>query len=163
MEQIMFAGILLSAIVLFATRVLPYEATSILVLVSLALTGILTPQQALSGFSNPATITIAAMFVLSAGLIRTGALEFLVGLLRRGAGQSTVRLLALLAIVVGLSSAFLNNTPIVVMMIPVALALSRQTDVKPSKLLLPISYFAILGGTCTVIGTSMPQIRGQSE
>ncbi|NNE44078.1 MAG: SLC13 family permease [Gemmatimonadetes bacterium] len=154
MEQIIFAGILLSAITLFATRVLPFEATSVLVLVSLALTGILTPQQALSGFSNPATITIAAMFVLSAGLIRTGALEFLVRLLRSTAKQSAFRLLVMLAIVVGLSSAFLNNTPIVVMMIPVALALSRQTDVKPSKLLLPISYFAILGGTCTVIGTS---------
>jgi di/tricarboxylate transporter len=154
MEQVLFTAILLAAVVLFATRLLPFEATSILTIAALALAGILTPEQALSGFSSPATITIAAMFVLSAGLIRTGALEFLVGLLRSRAGHNIPRLMILLSVVVGLSSAFLNNTPVVVMMIPVALALSRQTEVQPSKLLLPISYFAILGGTCTVIGTS---------
>jgi di/tricarboxylate transporter len=94
------------------------------------------------------------MFVLSAGLIRTGALEFLVQFMRRGARGSVTRLIIMLAIVVGLSSAFLNNTPVVVMIVPVALALARQCSVPPSKILLPVSYFAILGGTCTLIGTS---------
>jgi len=154
LEQILFAVILVATITLFATRLIPYEATSVLVIVALAVTGILTPEEAMSGFSNPATVTIAGMFVLSAGLIRTGALEFLVRLLREGSGHNVPRMVLLMAVAVGFSSAFLNNTPVVVMMIPITLALSRQVEVKPSKLLLPISYFAILGGTCTVIGTS---------
>ncbi|HMB69439.1 MAG TPA: SLC13 family permease [bacterium] len=154
MEQIVYTVILVATVTLFAIRLIPYEATSILAIAALALTGILTPDEALSGFSSPATVTIAAMFVLSAGLIKTGALEFLVRLLRRGSGHNLTRLVLLMAVAVCLSSAFLNNTPVVVMMIPVTLALTRQVDVKPSKLLLPISYFAILGGTCTVIGTS---------
>ncbi len=154
MDQLLFVLILLAAVVLFATRALPYEATSTLVLGALALSGILSVEEALSGFSNPATITIGAMFVLSAGLIRTGALEFLVQILRRGSGDSLARLIFVLALVVGISSAFLNNTPVVVMMIPVVLAISRHTGRRSSKLLLPVSYFAILGGTCTLIGTS---------
>ena len=154
MESILFLVILTVGITFFVTRWLPYEATSALILASLALSGILTPGEALSGFSNQATITIGAMFVLSAGLIKTGALEFLVRFLRVGARNSLTRLVLLLAVVVGFASAFLNNTPVVVMMIPVVLALSRRLEVKPSKLLLPVSYFAILGGTCTLIGTS---------
>ena len=154
MEQVLFGVILVIAVVLFATRALPFEASSVLIVVALSLSGILTPTEALSGFSNQATITIAAMFILSAGLIKTGALDFLVRLLRGHAGNSLGRLLVLLAIVVGFASAFLNNTPVVVMMIPVVLALSRHGHMQPSKLLLPVSYFAILGGTCTVIGTS---------
>ncbi len=154
MESVLFAVILVVAVVLFATRALPFEAASVLTIAALCLSGILTPQEALSGFSNQATITIAAMFILSAALIKTGALDFLVGLLRTRARNEMSRLIILLALVVGFASAFLNNTPVVVMMIPVVLALSRHGDMKPSKLLLPVSYFAILGGTCTVIGTS---------
>jgi len=154
MEQILFSVLLAAALVLFVTRWLPYEATAAFIIGSLVLTGILTPSEALSGFSNPATVTIAAMFVLSAGLIRTGALEFLVRMLRRGSSGHVQRLMVLLAVVMGLASAFLNNTPVVVMMVPVALALARQCDIKPSKILLPASYFAILGGTCTLLGTS---------
>jgi di/tricarboxylate transporter len=153
-ESVLFAVILVVAVVLFATRALPFEAASVLTIAALCLSGILTPQEALSGFSNQATITIAAMFILSAALIKTGALDFLVGLLRTRARNEMSRLIILLALVVGFASAFLNNTPVVVMMIPVVLALSRHGDMKPSKLLLPVSYFAILGGTCTVIGTS---------
>jgi di/tricarboxylate transporter len=153
-ESVLFAFILVVAVVLFATRALPFEAASVLTIAALCLSGILTPQEALSGFSNQATITIAAMFILSAALIKTGALDFLVGLLRTRARNEMSRLIILLALVVGFASAFLNNTPVVVMMIPVVLALSRHGDMKPSKLLLPVSYFAILGGTCTVIGTS---------
>ncbi len=153
-EPLLFSIILIAAIVLFATRALPYEATSALIIGSLAATGILSVQEALSGFSNPATITIAAMFVLSAGLIKTGALEFMVALLRRVARESNTRLIIMLALVVGISSAFLNNTPVVVMMIPIVLAICRHNEALPSRILLPVSYFAILGGTCTLVGTS---------
>jgi len=162
MDQIVYTLILIAAIVLYATRWLPIEATAGLVIGSLALSGILSVEQALSGLSNPATVTIAAMFVLSGALIRTGALELLVKLLRAGADNNVPRLMLLLALVVGVASAFLNNTPVVVMLVPVVLALARQNDVKPSKLLLPVSYFAILGGTCTLIGTSTNLIVDQA-
>jgi di/tricarboxylate transporter len=153
-DAVLFGFILVIAVVLFATRFLPTEASSVLIIVALALAGILTPREALSGFSNQATVTVAAMFILSAALIKTGALDFLVRLLRDYSRDNLSRLVILLALVVGLSSAFLNNTPVVVMMIPVVLALCRHGDLKPSKLLLPVSYFSILGGTCTVLGTS---------
>ena len=154
MEQLFFILILIGAVVLFATRALPYEATSAFILGMLVISGVLSVEDALSGFSNPATVTIAAMFVLSAGLIRTGALEVVVALLRRTSRNSLPRLVFVLALTVGVSSAFLNNTPVVVMMIPVVLAISRHSDLRSSKLLLPVSYFAILGGTCTLVGTS---------
>lgn len=154
MEQLIFAVILVISVTLFVTRWIPYEATSAFIMGSLALTGILTPTQAFSGFSNPATITIAAMFVLSAALIRTGSLEYLIRLIRRGSRGTLSGLVVMLSLVVGLASAFLNNTPVVVMIIPVTLALARHAEIQPSKVLLPVSYFAILGGTCTLIGTS---------
>jgi di/tricarboxylate transporter len=162
MDQIVYTLILIVAVILYATRWLPTEATAGLVIGALALSGTLDIGQALSGFSNPATVTIAAMFVLSGALIRTGALELLVKLLRAGAGNSVPRLMLMLALVVGIASAFLNNTPVVVMLVPVVLAISRQHDIKPSKLLLPVSYFAILGGTCTLIGTSTNLIVDQA-
>lgn len=161
MEQTLYIIILLGAITLYATRWLPLEASAALIVGALALTGILSPAEALSGFSSPATVTVASMFILSGALIRTGALEFLIRVLREHAGHSVPKLLALLGLVVGFSSAFLNNTPVVVMLVPVALALARHHDVKPSKLLLPISYFAILGGTCTLVGTSTNLIVDQ--
>jgi len=153
-DWIPFLLILAGAVALFATGWIPMEATAALVIGALAVTGLLTVEEAFSGFSNPATITVAAMFVLSAALIRTGALEFLVRLLRAGSGHKLTRIVPLLAVAVGIASAFLNNTPVVVMAVPVVLALARERSVRPSKLLLPVSYFAMLGGTCTLLGTS---------
>ena len=154
MDQIVFLVLLVATVTLFATAWIPYEATAALVIGALALTGLLPIEEAFSGFSNPATITVGSMFVVSAALIRTGALEFLIRILRDGSSRQLSRLVFLLAIVVGIASAFLNNTPVVVMAVPVVLALSKEHGVRPSKLLLPVSYFAILGGTCTLIGTS---------
>lgn len=154
MDQIVFLIILVATVTLFATAWIPYEATAALVIGVLALTGLLPIEEAFAGLSNTATITVAAMFVVSAALIRTGALEFLVRLLREGSARSLPRLVLLLAVVIGVASAFLNNTPVVVMSVPVVLALSKEHGVQPSKLLLPVSYLAILGGTCTLIGTS---------
>ncbi|MCA9752551.1 MAG: SLC13 family permease [Gemmatimonadetes bacterium] len=161
-SMLLFSIILAAAVVLFASRWIAIEATAALVVGSLALTGVLSPAEALSGFANPATITIGAMFILSGALIRTGALEFLVVGMKAGAGQSVTRLVLMLGLVVGVSSAFLNNTPVVVMLVPVVLSLAKQLGVKPSKLLLPVSYFAILGGTCTLIGTSTNLIVDQA-
>jgi len=141
---------------LYVSQILAIETTSILIIACLALVpGLLeSPEAVFSGFANEATLTIASMFVLSRALIRTGALEFLAIRMGRAAAGSLPRLLLLTALVVVPSSAFLNNTPIVIMMVPILLSLCRQFEIKPSKVLIPLSFFSILGGTCTLMGTS---------
>ncbi|MDQ7041237.1 MAG: SLC13 family permease [Rhodothermus sp.] len=119
----------------------------------LLLTGVLTPQEAFAGFSNPAVLTIAALFVVAAGLQRTEALAFVDRLLfpRHAAiGLAVLRLMA----PVSALSAFLNNTPIVAMLMPRVQQWAARHNVAPSKLLLPLSYAAIVGGMITLIGTS---------
>lgn len=154
MEILMLAAIILVAVVLFATRIIPIEVTAVLVISSLAFTGILTPDQALQGFSSSATVTVAAMFILSAGLARTGVVDMLAGRMANYSELKLPHLLFLLAGVVALFSAIANNTPVVIIMIPVLMRLSRSGNFSTSKVFLPLSYFSILGGTCTVLGTS---------
>ncbi len=121
----------------------------------LILTGILEPKEAFSVFSNDAAITVASMFVLSAALIRTGALERATRLLDRlGGGGTETRLLLVVLPLVALLSAFVNNTPIVVMFMPILIALATKHRLNQSALLLPLSYASIFGGLCTLIGTS---------
>ena len=141
---------------LYVSQILAIETTSILIIACLALVpGLLDgPEAVFSGFANEATLTIASMFVLSRALIRTGALDFLAIRMGRAAAGSLPQLLLLTALVVVPSSAFLNNTPIVIMMVPILLSLCRQFEIKPSKVLIPLSFFSILGGTCTLMGTS---------
>ncbi len=120
----------------------------------LLVTGILRTDETLAVFSNSAPIVIGCMFVLSAALERTGAIDALARIFLRLAGTSELRaLLALAALTVPLS-AFVNNTPVVVVFMPVVLALARNTELKASRLLIPLSFFSILGGTCTLLGTS---------
>ncbi|MCB0117102.1 MAG: SLC13 family permease, partial [Caldilineaceae bacterium] len=154
LDAILLLIILIGATTLYVTRWLPIEVTATLTIVLLVLSGILGPEQAFSGFSNSATLTVAAMFVLSGGLLRTGALERVTLYLARFSQGSPIRLLLLLALTVPVASAFVNNTPVVVMMVPVILSLSQQFHRSASKFLMPLSYFAILGGTLTLLGTS---------
>lgn len=154
LEQWLLIAIIAASTTLYVTNRLPTEVTATATLVALMATGLLSPAEALSGFSSTATITVAAMFVLSAGLMRTGALEVATIYLGRFARGSARRLLLLLALVETPASAFMNNTPVVVMMIPVVVSICRQYHLRPSKFLLPVSYFAVLGGTITLLGTS---------
>ena len=108
----------------------------------------------LSVFSNGAPITIACMFVLSAGLERTGAIDAMGRVFSRIAGKSQFRVLLILMFFAALLSAFINNTPIVVVFLPIVVAHARATGLKASKLLIPLSFASILGGTCTLTGTS---------
>ncbi len=119
----------------------------------LAVVGIITPEEAFAGFSNPGMLTVAMLFVVAAGLRDTGILDY-IGHQVLGAARTRNSVLARLAAVVIPMSAFLNNTPIVAMFVPVVMDWSRRNHVSPSKLLIPLSYLAILGGTCTLIGTS---------
>ncbi len=154
METGFLIALLVVALALFVTQVVALEVVSLGLIGVLALSGILTTSEALSGFSSSATLTVAAMLVLSAGLERAGVVDWTSAQLERWAGGGRVRLLLVLGTTTAALSAFMNNTPVVALMIPVALTLGRRSDVVPSKLLIPISYFSILGGTCTLFGTS---------
>lgn len=154
LEQIILLIIICTSTLLYITRWVSSEVTSILTIAALGLTGVLAPERALMGFSSTATLTVAAMFVLSSGLLRTGALEAVTIYLAHLSQGNVYRLLLLLGITVPLASAFINNTPVVVMLIPVILSLSKRFRIRASKLLIPVSYFSILGGTVTLLGTS---------
>ena len=146
--------ILVVAMLLLITEKLPVDLTSLGILVVLTVTDILTPREAIAGFASPAVITVGAMFLISQGMIRTGAVGFIskkVGAYSRG--RPVLAIFLVLAIV-GTASAFINNTPVVVLFIPIILSLSCDLGFSPSKVLIPVSYASILAGTCTLIGTS---------
>ena len=109
---------------------------------------------ALRVFAHPAPITVACMFVLSAALERTGVIEILGQWFERTAGQSPMRMLVMMIVIVAGLSGFMNNTPVVVVFLPIVLGICRRKDWKASKYLIPLSYAAIVGGTVTIIGTS---------
>ncbi|MFO1450620.1 MAG: SLC13 family permease [Opitutaceae bacterium] len=130
------------------------DVTALGLFAVIALTGLLTPQEAFSVFSNPAPFTVAAMFVMSAALVKCGAIDHLTALVEGASRWSYSLVIAGLVLVVATVSAFINNTPVVVVFLPVVLHLARKMKLAPSKFLIPLSYAAVLGGTCTLIGTS---------
>jgi di/tricarboxylate transporter len=146
--------ILLIAVTLLVTEMVPVDVTAFGIIVVLTVSGILTPAEAVAGFASPAVLTVAAMFMISRGMIRAGAVGFLGQYLLKLSKGSPVLAMALILGVVGIASAFINNTPIVVLFIPIVLSITCKLGLSPSKYLIPISYISILGGTCTLIGTS---------
>ena len=160
METLIVSSILLLAVVLFVTELVPIDLTALLVTTLLILTKILTPTEGFAGFSNPAPITVVSLLVLSAGLIRTGVVNKLGQKVSALGGDSEKSQLAVIFPVVAFLSAFINNTAAVAMFLPMVLKIAREKHLRPSKLLLPLSYAAILGGTCTYIGTSTNIIVG---
>ena len=121
---------------------------------ALPIIGVLSPKEALGVFGSSAPITVAAMFVMSAVLERTGLIELLASRFETRAGKSPLRTLLVMLVLVAFLSAFVNNTPVVVVFLPIILAHCRKFDLKASRFLIPLSYAAIVGGTCTIIGTS---------
>ena len=145
------------ALVLFITEVVPVDVAAISIMVLLVVLEPwtqVTPAQGLSGFANPATLTILAMFVLSEGVRRTGVLRRLGRAVARLTGKSEGKQIAATIGMAGSTAGFVNNTPIVAMLIPVVTDLAERTGTSVSKLLIPLSYAAMLGGMLTVIGTS---------
>lgn len=142
------------ALVSFVWEKIPADLTALSLFAILMATGLLPVGRALSVFANPAPITVGAMFILSAALVKSGAIDSLSGLIEKTATWSYPVVILLLVIVVEAISAFVNNTPVVVVFLPVVLNLARKMQTAPSKLLIPLSYAAVLGGTCTLIGTS---------
>ncbi len=139
----------------FVREKMPADVVALLAMGALMLTGILSVSDTLSVFSNAAPITVAAMFVLSAALERTGVIDW-VGRKVASLAQNGSPALAVIAMMAGVVvlSAFINNTPVVIILIPVAIRLARAINLSPSKLLIPLSFAAIFGGTTTLIGTS---------
>jgi di/tricarboxylate transporter len=147
-------GITLGAVALFVWDRFPIEVVGLMVMVVLILSGVVTPSQGVSGFASEALVTIAAMFVLSAALVRTGGVDALGRWISRMSGTSDLRLLVVSLAVVIPASAFVNNTPVVVVMVPVLLGLARERGIPASRLFMPVSFASQMGGTLTLVGTS---------
>ena len=146
--------ILVATLYLLITQRVPVDVTAIGIIVVLIGTQILPPLQAVLGFANPAVITVAAMLMISQGMVRTGAVGFIgQKVIEYSKGSPKLSLLVTLLIVAS-ASAFINNTPVVVLFIPIIFSLSCEYNLSPSKFLIPVSYASILAGTCTLIGTS---------
>ncbi len=154
LEMLIVLGVIVLAVVLFASEKLPVDLTAIIVMAILLLTGILSPREGLSGFSNTATVTVAAMFILSAALQKTGSVNYLGALSSKVFGFNFWVGLISTMIIVGVISAFVNNTPVIAVFIPILLGVSAKCKISLSKLLMPISFASMFGGVCTLIGTS---------
>ena len=148
------SAILLLAVYLLVTEKISVDLTAIGIMVLLVVSGILTPKEAVSGFANPAVITVGALFVVSKGMMRTGGVEFLGRKIIKSARGNYKLALIIILLSVALASAFINNTPVVILFIPVVMTMCCEFGLSPSKFLIPVSYASILAGTCTLIGTS---------
>jgi di/tricarboxylate transporter len=154
MDAYITIAVILMTVVLFITEKLSVDLVAMLAMIVLVVSGVISPEDGVSGFSNKATITVAFMFVLSAALLKTGALQnlaFSVGkLFKRRYALGVATMMGVIAII----SAFVNNTPVVAVFIPVVIQIAFSSGHAPEKMLIPLSYASIMGGMCTLIGTS---------
>jgi di/tricarboxylate transporter len=146
--------ILLAALVLFITNKLPADLVALLVVVALGLTGILTPQEAFSGFSRSAVITIISIFILAEALQRTGLTEQVGNILLKFGGKSELRLVVVVMIAGAFLSLFMNNIAAAAVLLPAASGAAKKASVNLSKLLIPLAFGTILGGMATLLTTS---------
>ncbi|MFO8184814.1 MAG: SLC13 family permease [Candidatus Aegiribacteria sp.] len=147
-------ALMAGAVALFVSEKVSFDVTALMVTGILMVSGILTVKEGLSGFSNQATVTIGAMFILSAGFRQAGVLRALGAFFSRIAAGGSRQGFLIILLVVGGISAFINNTAAVAIFIPVFIGLSRTLGRSPSRLLMPLSFISIFGGACTLIGTS---------
>ncbi|AFY57471.1 di-/tricarboxylate transporter [Rivularia sp. PCC 7116] len=147
-------AIVVLALILFVAEWVPSDIVAIIITLLLTILGLVTPEESISGFSNSATITVMAMFILSAGISRTGAIQIVSELLLKLGGKRPVQQIFTLGLIVGPTTAFINNTAVVAVFLPIVEEWCRRQKISVSKLLIPLSYAAILGGMITVIGTS---------
>ncbi len=152
-EIILVLLILAVALVLFITEWIRMDLVALLVLSALALTGLVSPSEALSGFSNAAVVTVWAMFILSEGLTRTGIANILGREVMKVAGRKEIPLIIVLTLTAGVLSAFMNNIGVAALMLPVTMEIARRTETPPSVLLMPMAFGTLLGGLTTLVGT----------
>jgi di/tricarboxylate transporter len=153
LEMWVALGILIAAIILFVTEWLRVDVVAIAVMVSLMLTGLLTAQEAIAGFSNPAVLTIAALFIVGGGVMQTGLAAAIGERILKVAGTHAGRLTLVIMIAVALLSAVMSDTGTVAVLLPAIISLGVSARISPSKLLIPLSYGSLLGGATTLIGT----------
>ncbi|MEO8649689.1 MAG: SLC13 family permease [Acidobacteriota bacterium] len=154
LEIILVFGVAICAVILFVTEKLSVDLIALLVMASLLILGIIKSDEAIAGFSNKATVTVAAMFVLSAGLFKTGAVSYLARLTTVVFKKNYWLGLVTVMVSVAFFSAFINNTPVVAVFIPILLGVAKEIKASASKLLMPMSFASMFGGVCTLIGTS---------
>ena len=147
-------GVITLMFILFVGELFPLDVTALSILAVVLVLGYISPEEAISGFANPAVIIIALLFVLSHALQKSGILEYMVIRLNKLTERSRFLGLFVFLISVALASAFVNNTAIVAIFIPLTIRLAQKYNLSPSKLLMPLSYIAIIGGTLTLVGTS---------
>ncbi len=152
-ENILVLSILLLALILFVSEKLRVDVVALLVLAALILTGLVTPEEAFSGFASPAVITVGAVFIISGALYRTGVADALGEIMLRLGGSSPLRVLVIMMLTVGIMSAFMNNIGAVAILLPAIISISEKIKTPPSKLLIPLAFAALLGGNMTLIGT----------
>jgi len=146
-------SIIVGALLLFASDRFRVDVVALIVLLSVALAGLIGPEEVFAGFSNPAVITVWAVYIVSGGLFKTGVADVLGKYILRLSGNNEMRLIAVIMIACGIISAFMNNVGATAMLLPAVVSISRQTKVPVSKLLIPLSFSSLLGGSLTLIGT----------
>ena len=154
MEIILTLGLLVIALICFIFEWLPVDITAICVAVALMLLGLVTPEEGIAGFGNSATITVMAMFILSAGITRTGVVQIARDGLTKWGGNNLTQQIIAMGIIVGPISGVINNTAVVAIFLPIIEDWCKKQRISVSKLLMPLSFVTILGGMITLIGTS---------
>ncbi len=154
MTVVLTLGVVLLALICFVGEWFPADVTAIAVMVILMTLGLVTPEEGISGFSNSATVTVLAMFILSAGIDRTGAVQTVSNWFIAWGGKQVSRQILVMGGIIGPISAFINNTAVVAVFLPIVEDWCRKQRIAPSKLLMPLSFITVLGGMLTVIGTS---------
>lgn len=147
-------GLLVIAVIIFALEVISVDLITLLLLMALILGGVLTPAEAFAGFSSDIIIIIASIFVISGSLVETGVLDVVGSYMARIAAGGLNRMMLVMMVVAGGVSAFMNNTTTTALFLGPVMGVARKLKVSPSKVLIPLAYASIMGGTCTLIGTS---------
>ncbi|MBX3001817.1 MAG: SLC13 family permease [Caldilineaceae bacterium] len=153
MEHFVILGLIGVAMLLFAFEVVRPDIVALGVTLILLLGGFVSIEEGFSGFSNPAVITVIAMFILSAGLVRTGVADYLAQIVIKIGGASPIRLTIAVMLCVGIMSAFMNNIGAVAVLLPTIFVIARKSEYPAEKLLIPLSFGSLLGGLVTLIGT----------
>ena len=146
-------GIIFMALVLFATEKLRVDLIALIVLLLVATTGLVGKEEVFLGFANPAVITIWAVYIVSGGLFKTGVADMIGSFILRLSGAREARLIAIIMLVCGIMSAFMNNVGAVAVLMPAVIGISNKTKIPASKLLIPLAFASLLGGEMTLIGT----------
>jgi di/tricarboxylate transporter len=152
-EIALVLGILAISLILFVSEVIRMDLVALLVLCALAVSGLVSTNEAFAGFSNSAVITVWAMFILSEGLTRTGIADIIGRQVMRLAGRREIAMIIVVMITAAVLSAFMNNIGVAALMLPVVIEVARRTRISPSRLLMPLAYATLLGGLMTQIGT----------